>query len=87
MATYKNATDHHIDIPLLDLHLAPGDTFEVPDEAAYSFDNNPDLAPSRAKNPGTVIDADTAAGIAPIDGAVPPLSAATAPVVPTDPNA
>lgn len=54
--TFKNTTDTPIDVPLYDLHVGPGETFEVPDEAADSFASNPWFTRSRTTHPDTVID-------------------------------
>lgn len=82
MATFKNITDHQIDVPLYDLHVAPGDTFEVPDEVAYSFDGNPDFATSKTKSPDTVVDPAVVESSIPFDQAVAPQSPAVAPAAP-----
>ena len=84
MATFKNTTDHHIDVPLYDLHLAPGDTFEVPDEVAASFESNPDFGASKTKSPDTVVDPAIVESSIPFDQAIAPSSPAVAPPAPTN---
>jgi len=58
MATYRNATEFHLDVPLYDLHLAPGATFEVPDDVAASFDASPNFAKSRTSSPDATVTVD-----------------------------
>ena len=86
MATFKNTTDHHIDVPLYDLHLAPGDTFEVPDEVAASFESNPDFGASKTKSPDTVVDASLVGSSTPFENAIPAQTPATAPAAPDTPT-
>ena len=77
MATFKNITDHQIDVPVYDLRIPAGATFEVPDEVAYSFANNPDFGSSRTQNPDTVADPGLVEAATPLEtlpGTTPPAA-------------
>lgn len=54
MATFKNNKPYPVDVPGLDLHIAEGATFEIPDDMASSFAADPDFGESKAKNPDVV---------------------------------
>lgn len=74
MSTFKNTTDHRVDVgEPFNLRLAPGDTFEVPDDADAPFAVNPFFTSSKTTSPTVTVDADT-------------VAAAAAPAVPTEPT-
>lgn len=65
MSTFKNITEHRVDVAEpYNFRLAPGDTFEVPDDADGPFEVNPFFAKSKTTTPTVTVDAETVAAAA-----------------------
>ena len=71
MATFKNTNEHQVDIPLLELHVRPGETFEVPEPFAAQFEADPAFTSSRTKHPDVTVDPAVAeAATTPVTGPI-----------------
>lgn len=71
MHTFKyNGTDP-IEVPALQIHIHPGDTFEVPDGFEPRFEQDPLFAASRTKSPDVTVDAAVTGSIPTVDPAAP----------------
>lgn len=74
MSTFKNTSGFPIEIPLLELRVDKGGTFEVPDEFDAQFEVNPGYTSSKAKNPDVTPDPNV---VAAATGPIPVVPAAT----------
>jgi acetamidase/formamidase len=63
MSTFKNTSGFPIEIPLLELRVPDGKTFEVPDELDGQFESNPGFTSSTVKNPSVTPDPDVVAAL------------------------
>jgi acetamidase/formamidase len=63
MSTFKNTSGNPVEIPLLELRVPDGKTFEVPDEFDGQFEVNPSFTASTVKNPNVVPDPNVVAAV------------------------